>query len=131
MYRVDAKLPVKEIRQSSSLKLLGRRDGRVIREREQSKSGVAQSAQGLGHFRMGGHRGDRLLDGKRVLRANGLTARVSHHLENRPSELVKRRILAHEGERLGIQDQLRKPLPHHAAVPEDSRKVRPQRFKIK
>jgi hypothetical protein len=36
MHRLDAELPLKEIRQSGSLKLLGCRAGRVIREGERS-----------------------------------------------------------------------------------------------
>ena len=72
-----------------------------------------------------------MLDAKHVLRADVLTAGVAHHLKNRPAELAKRHILAREGKRLRIQDKLRKPLPYYAAVPEDSRKVTPRRFKIK
>ena len=62
------------------------------------------------------------LTDKHVLRANGLAARIRHHLENRPSEFAKRRILARERERLGIQDQL----ANHSLITPVFPKIRPK-----
>jgi len=129
-YLVHTELPIKEVSQSRALKLFACRVSWIIRKREQTKPRIPQLSQGLGYFSMARHRGDRKLDCSDVFHGYELMARASHHLKHRACEFAKRSEVARKRERLGIQYQLRKPFPHHAALTEDSNEMRRERFQI-